>query len=157
MRPYTSAAYMVQLGRQFQIHGVLKRAFYELVSSPAFWEVLFETREQIRLSEADFVLRLVEIRVALGTVLREFVQEVPPTKQSRRGYSWECCNAGGRQWAKALREVGSLVVIASHGSQASRMNNAGGRTAWLPSAHATRLSESMMHWRVLIAGALRWS
>ena len=44
-RPYTGATYMVQLGRQFQIHGVLKRAFYELVSSPAFWEdSLFEAR-----------------------------------------------------------------------------------------------------------------
>ncbi|KAI0704820.1 hypothetical protein C8Q76DRAFT_568437, partial [Earliella scabrosa] len=75
-RPYTSAAYVVQLGRQFQIHGVLKRAFYELVSSPAFWEDLFEARKQIRLSDAD-VLRLVETRVALEKMWREFVLKVP--------------------------------------------------------------------------------
>ncbi|KAI0708223.1 hypothetical protein C8Q76DRAFT_743755 [Earliella scabrosa] len=110
VRPYTSAAYVVQLGRQFQIHGVLKRAFYELVSSSEFWEVLFENREQIRLNEAD-VLRLVETRVALGKMWREFVLEVPTKKelwQGRRGYSYGCCHPGGREWAKALRERGTL-------------------------------------------------
>ena len=56
---------MVQLGRQFDIHGVLKRVFYELVSSSQFWEVLVADRQQTRLSEAD-VLRLVETRLALG-------------------------------------------------------------------------------------------
>ena len=72
--PYTSTVYMVQLGRQFDIHGVLKRVFYELVSSCAFWEDLFEVREQIRLSEAN-VMRLMETRLAAerarNTVERE--------------------------------------------------------------------------------------
>ena len=62
---------MVQLGRQFNPHGVLKRVFFELVSSSRFWEVLVADRQQTRLSEAD-VLRLVKTRVALGTVWREY-------------------------------------------------------------------------------------
>lgn len=72
------AIYIVQLARQFDIKGVLKRAFYEIASSKDFWDALAADRKSIRLGEAD-LLSLYELRLALGVMWREFVFVAPNT------------------------------------------------------------------------------
>ena len=68
-RKWNMTAYIVKLARRHKIPGVLKRAFYELALSAAFWEAVRAKRESVRLSMEDVVM-LYEVRFALGKMWR---------------------------------------------------------------------------------------
>ncbi|KAM5539176.1 hypothetical protein V8D89_007049 [Ganoderma adspersum] len=79
-RKWSMAAYMVALARRHGVPGVLKRAFYELASSAAFWEAVRTNSESVRLPWKD-VGMLYEARIALGKMWREWIMETEVKKE----------------------------------------------------------------------------
>ena len=110
---YPFAIRAIKLARRYSIPGVLRRAFYELLSSQAFWDALKPRASQValdalRISEED-IRTLLAARVKLGVLWREFVIQVPEgtsCKYQRRYDMW-CCNADEKTRARAWR---SFVV-----------------------------------------------
>ncbi|RPD75737.1 hypothetical protein L226DRAFT_386941 [Lentinus tigrinus ALCF2SS1-7] len=79
-RTYEDATTAILLARQYGISGVLKRAFYEALSKPAFWAVLSANPGPIQLPRA-YVDRMHNARVELGRLWREFALRAPGTNK----------------------------------------------------------------------------
>ncbi|KAM5539171.1 hypothetical protein V8D89_007044 [Ganoderma adspersum] len=114
-RTHPSAICAIKLARRYAMPGILRRAFYELLSSQAFWDALGPRASQaaldgLRISEED-VRTLFSARVTLGGLWREFVMQVPEgtTYRSQRSpydMRW-CCYYDEKTRAGAWR---SFVV-----------------------------------------------
>ncbi|EIW51928.1 uncharacterized protein TRAVEDRAFT_53922 [Trametes versicolor FP-101664 SS1] len=46
---------IIALAREFNLPEVLRRAFYELVRNPAFWETITTNRDSVKLADADLI------------------------------------------------------------------------------------------------------
>ena len=112
-RKWSMAAYMVKLARRHKVPGVLKRAFYELASSAAFWEAVRTKRDEVRLPSKD-VEMLYEARISLGKMWREWVMEPDVKKEEGRAKREFYCLGGlcgGRSsgsWDHRVKKYGLL-------------------------------------------------
>ncbi|KAL1937364.1 hypothetical protein VTO73DRAFT_13825 [Trametes versicolor] len=79
-RSYENAVFIIRFARQYGVPELLKRAFYELFTSAAFWAVLAGDRKQIRLTEDD-LLRLYNARFVLQQRWREALVVAPYTNK----------------------------------------------------------------------------
>ncbi|KAI1786268.1 hypothetical protein LXA43DRAFT_1099413 [Ganoderma leucocontextum] len=122
-RTYPSAIRAIKLARQYSIPGILRRAFYELLSSWAFWDALEPPTSQsvlddLRISEEDIRMLLVA-RVKLGELWRDFVVHVPEgtwNVSHRSPYDTRrCCHANKEKragrWLTFVFERGGLEVF----------------------------------------------
>ncbi|KAI0363515.1 hypothetical protein BV20DRAFT_975615 [Pilatotrama ljubarskyi] len=75
---YLDALFIILLARRYNVQGVLKRAFYELIASQDFWDALTADRKRIRLPEGD-LLRLYNARHVLEQRWREAAVVAPCT------------------------------------------------------------------------------
>ncbi|KAM5539177.1 hypothetical protein V8D89_007050 [Ganoderma adspersum] len=114
-RAYLFAIRAIKLARRYSMPGILRHAFYELLSSQAFWDALGPRASQsaldaLRIPEED-VRMLLAARVKLGMLWREFVMQVPEGTTYRYQRSlydmrW-CCHYDEKTRAGAWR---SFVV-----------------------------------------------
>ena len=82
-RSYEDAIRMVQLSRQFKIPGVLKRAFYELVSSHEFWGAVAADIACVDLREEDITV-LLKARLWLAEKWQDFLFVAPNAERTGR-------------------------------------------------------------------------
>ena len=111
-RKWSTAVYMIELARKHDIPGVLKRAFYELASSAAFWEAIRTDRDSVRLPVAD-VFMLFEVRFALGKMWRDWVMEIDVKEEGGAGVmkGFRCTGGPYRVWVCS----GWLQRVKQHG------------------------------------------
>ncbi|KAI0634008.1 hypothetical protein C8Q77DRAFT_1022941, partial [Trametes polyzona] len=83
-RTHDNARYTVSFARTYKLPRLLKRAFYELLASPEFWDALAADRAQVPLTEDD-ALRLFHARHVLQNLWRKAVIEPPPRRVARDG------------------------------------------------------------------------
>ncbi|KAI0824550.1 hypothetical protein BC628DRAFT_1419992 [Trametes gibbosa] len=83
-RTHEEAAYIILLARRYRIPELLKRAFYELIASATFWDVVSASRKQTK-PGIDDLLRLYEARHALQKMWRDAVLIEPPVKREENG------------------------------------------------------------------------
>lgn len=114
IRSYKAAISTIQLAREYKIDGILKRAFYELLSSGEYWEAYRADRASIELSHKDKE-RLTYARAVLGELWGEFILAVPDTDVSanvvrRLSDEWCCYNYSDRgpNWRSTIVEKGDL-------------------------------------------------
>ncbi|KAI9070282.1 hypothetical protein FKP32DRAFT_1616176 [Trametes sanguinea] len=81
-RTFKDTIYVVVLARLYDIPGLLKPAFYELITRTEFWSALYEDREHIKLLEKD-LLAMVHARDTLRQWWREFVLVAPALQQGK--------------------------------------------------------------------------
>lgn len=79
-RSYENAVFIIHFARQYGLPELLKRAFYELLTSAEFWAALTAERKQIRLTEDD-LLRLYNARFVLQERWREALVVAPYTNE----------------------------------------------------------------------------
>ncbi|KAI0672005.1 hypothetical protein C8Q78DRAFT_717826 [Trametes maxima] len=77
-RTFYDAIWIIQLARRYNIPRLLKRPFYELITSPDFFATVFASRDQIRLPDGD-LLRLYHAREVLQNRWRDAVVVAPNT------------------------------------------------------------------------------
>ncbi|KAI1786270.1 hypothetical protein LXA43DRAFT_73967 [Ganoderma leucocontextum] len=114
IRSYKTTISTIHLAREYNIPGVLKRAFYELLSSEEFWDVCGADEDAIDLPKDDIV-RLYRARDKLGRLWREFTLAVPDTDTTtsmarRLSGDWCCYNYSerGHSWRSYIVEKGDL-------------------------------------------------
>ena len=81
LRSYTTTISAIDLAREYEIPGLLKRAFYELLSSEAYCAAYRTSRDSIKLSHEDKE-RLAYARAVLGGLWSDFILAVPDTDVS---------------------------------------------------------------------------
>ncbi|PIL28418.1 hypothetical protein GSI_08452 [Ganoderma sinense ZZ0214-1] len=109
-RSYTTTITTIRLAREYEIPEVLKRAFYELLSSKDYWAAYRTDRASIELSDRDKE-RLAYGRAILSEVWVEFILEVPEAGAVRRLSDERCCygySERGPNWRSAIVERGDL-------------------------------------------------
>lgn len=79
--PYEGAVFIIRFARQYDLPELLKRAFYDLLTSAKFWAALTADRKQIRLTEDD-LLRLYNARFVLQERWRETLVVAPYTNEN---------------------------------------------------------------------------
>lgn len=80
-RSYENGVFIIRFARQYDLPELLKRAFYELLTSAEFWAALTADRKQIRLTEDD-LLRLYNARFVLQERWREALVVAPYTNEN---------------------------------------------------------------------------
>lgn len=104
---WQDAVIAIDAARSYNVSSLLKNAFYELVRSGEFWDMLLKDRVAISLSEAD-IRTLYHARHGLLLQWRLFAVE-PPCGPSCRPYRWGNCVKG-----RALRRPTWLAFLLDH-------------------------------------------
>ena len=109
-RSIDSAVRVIEVGRKYGMPGVLKRGFYEILSSESFGEMLesVASREsaisKLSIPEED-VRRLLAGRLKIGRLWREFVLESPSgawrVSNQDPSSTYRCCHARDSKEARA--------------------------------------------------------
>ena len=110
IRAYTDAITTIHLAREHDIPGILKCAFYELVSSTDYWEAYRTDRGSIDLPHEDKE-RLAYARAILGELWADFILSVP--KEGTVNWltnQWCCYGYSERRpnWRSVIVERGAL-------------------------------------------------
>ncbi|PIL30058.1 hypothetical protein GSI_07635 [Ganoderma sinense ZZ0214-1] len=121
-----SAIRAIKLGRRYGIPGVLKRAFYELLSSWIFGResesvtFFLSVIGELTIAEDD-IHRLLAARLKLGRLWRKFVVDPPSgawcVSQDGACSARRCCHAGeskdvrAGEWRNVVCEQGLLEVV----------------------------------------------
>ncbi|KAI1790687.1 hypothetical protein LXA43DRAFT_1095288 [Ganoderma leucocontextum] len=114
IRSYTTTIATIHLARNHNIPSLLKRTFYELLSSEEYWDVYHTDRASIDLCSTDRE-RLLFARDVLGKLWREFILTVPdmtiPAVNRHPVLNNMCCHPCGNRgdiWRSYVIEKGDL-------------------------------------------------